>query len=136
MVYLGPGDIPGVAGYRPEMMTRERFLEHFSSTVLVCGIQRWSLHRIEAPDYMAGNLYRAMVTSNGKFSCSAAEFSAAIKPLIRENHEAGRRAKMKRPDASRLVHGIYDAMVAAGINLDLGPPLEAHGHRMSSGPND
>lgn len=72
---------------------RDRFLNQWTSTILVRGIQSWSLRLIGPPEHLPGSLYDAMTISNGTFSVTRNEFYAAIWPLVVETHEKGRKAK-------------------------------------------
>ena len=112
---------------------RDTFLSQFTSTILVRGTQGWQFRLIKPPEWFPGSLYDAMKTCNGKFSVTRCEFYDAIWPLVVEVHEAGRKAKERRPDASAFAGRLYDVMSQAGIEVTIGPPVEAHGHRFGQG---
>lgn len=109
---------------------RDTFLDQFTSTILVRGIQTWSLRLIRPPEHLPGCLYDAMIVCNGRFSVTRDQFHAVIWPLVVEVHETGRKAKGRRPDASAFADRLYDVLSQAGIEITIGPPVEAHGHRM------
>jgi hypothetical protein len=112
---------------------RERFLNQFNSTILVHGIQRWSLRLKAPPVHVPGSLYDAMTTCNGRFSVTRSEFYAAIWPMIIEIHEKGRKRQERRPDVSLFADRLYDVLTATGIEVTIGLPVEAHGHRIGAG---
>jgi len=109
-------------------VTRERFVGHFSITLHVKCLSMWSKRQKEAPIHISRSIFDEIHTCNGEIAiASARAFADIVDPVIVELHRLT--PKGLKPDAADLTARVYDALDAAGVEVTIGPPLEAHGHR-------
>jgi hypothetical protein len=109
-------------------VTRERFVGHFSITLQVKCLSMWSKRQKEAPTFLSQSIFDEITTCNGEIAiASARAFADIVDPVIVELHRLT--PKGLKPDAADLTARVYDALDAAGVEVTIGPPLEAHGHR-------
>ena len=108
-------------------VTREGFVEHFSITIHVCCLSLWSRRQKQPPLHVSRAIFEAINMCNGEIApdCSSV-FAGIVHPVIVELHRIT--PKGNKPDAADLTGRVYDALDAAGVEVTIGPPLEAHGH--------
>jgi hypothetical protein len=71
-------------------------------------------------------MYEAMRVNNGKFPIDARRFSELMWPMVVELHRTTPRER--RPDPEVVAGLCWDALEAAGVEAEIGPPLQPHGH--------
>jgi hypothetical protein len=107
-------------------LPRDRYMNQFGSSIKVAITRNWGVARKDAPTYFSRTLYETLRTTNGKLSVEQPAFDAIIKPVIVDVHS--RLARWKRPDPGEFANRVYDALAQAGVELEIGPPLQSHGN--------
>ena len=108
-------------------LTREDFVGHFSLTLQVKCLSMWGARQKEAPTFLSRSIFDEIHTCNGKIAiASARAFARIVDPVIVDLHRLT--PKGLKPDARDLAARVYDALDAAGVEVTIGPPLDAHGH--------
>jgi hypothetical protein len=108
-------------------VAREDFVGHFSITLQVHCLSMWRKRQKEAPTFLSRSIFDSIGMCNGEIAIASAHaFADIVDPVIVELHRVT--PKGLKPDARDLTARIYDALDAAGVEVKIGPPLEAHGH--------
>ncbi len=98
-------------------LSRDRFFDQFAITFGMHCLRGWSRRRNEPPTYLAACFYEWIKINGGQISLSAAEFADLATPVIEEAHR--RIPKGQRPDAVFVAGLLYDALVAANVEVTL-----------------
>lgn len=102
-------------------LPRDRFVDHFYIPFQVhCLRRRYKRRSAPAPAAVPNHLYRWMLTSNGRTAADEATFVAIATPVCLAIYDAT--APGDSPDATALAGALYDALSAAGIEVEIGPP--------------
>jgi len=119
-------------------LTREAFVEHFQLTLRVQCLKSWPGKRrskrqlaLGAPTELAPGVVQWLRIANGRFDGPAVAFVAPVEGAIERLY--GELQAGTAPDAHAFAGAIYDALVAAGLSLEIGPPLET-GRPVNGGP--
>ena len=114
-------------------ITRERFVDHFSHSLLVHTLGMWPRSTKRFPEHIARSIYETLQRCLGLIPIDAEEFTRIVEPCIRELHAST--PFRKRPDFKLLTGLVYDALDRAGIEIGIGPPIRSHGGAAGTGPS-
>lgn len=88
-------------------------------------LKTWTLRSKEPPDHLARSMYEAISVNRGELPLDSRRFGEIMRPAIAELHRTT--SKGQRPAAKDLMSRAYDALSAAGIEVTILPPIQAHG---------
>jgi len=106
-------------------VSRDRFVGQFSCSILVHSLSLWSRSTKRFPEHIPGSIYDTMRMCAGEIPISRDEFRRIVEPAIRELHQ--RTPFRQRPDHTALTGLVYDALDAAGVEIEIGPAVRSHG---------
>lgn len=106
-------------------LDRASFVEKFHISIRVRDLGLWGRREKQPPRFLARPFYETMRLCGATWPIEAPAFAAIAGPVIDAVFAATPRGS--RPDAEDLVGRLYDALDAAGIEIALRPPVEAHG---------
>lgn len=113
-------------------LAREHFVEHFHIALRVHCLKFWPGKRgnkrelaMGAPTYLASGVVKWLGVTNGRFDGPAEAFIAPVESVIERLF--AELPKGTAPEENVFAGAIYDALVAAGLSLRIGPPLKSHG---------
>ncbi len=113
-------------------VTRDRFVGQFRYAIQVHCLSMWRKRQKRAPTFLSRSIFEAIHTCNGRIAIEPCAFARIVAPAIVELHRVTPQGT--RPDPADLTGRLYDALDAAGVEVTIKPPLEAHGvERMGGG---
>ena len=106
-------------------LTRDRFVGHFRYAIQFHCLPMWRKRQKEAPTFLSASIFESMRTCAGEIPLELHAFARIVAPAIVELHRIT--PKGLKPDPADFTGRLYDALDAAGVEVGIGPPLEAHG---------
>src|SRR5262249_47423179 len=106
-------------------LSRNRFIDQFAISIGVRSLRLWHRRSSSPPLHVARSVHEVITMTAGRIPIDSAAFGEIVRTTIEELHR--RTPKGARPDATELAGLVYDALERAGIEVTIGPPLDAHG---------